>query len=117
MKYYLDEDLSPKIAEILRKYGIDAVSAHEAGMVRASDREQLEKAVSEGRCFITRNRNDFIRLTVQFFNEQRKHFGVLIIPHTLPGDKFSLIARAINKYHAKHSRDKIEPYTIDFIES
>ena len=117
MIYYLDEDLSPKIAEILRKHGIDAVSAHEAGMVQASDREQLEYAVSEGRCLITRNRNDFIRRTVQFFNEHHKHYGVLIIPHTLPGDKFSLIARAIIKYHAKHSKGKIEPYTIDFIES
>lgn len=117
MRYYLDEDLSPKIAEILRKNGIDAISAHEAGMMQASDMEQLEHAVSEGRCLITRNRNDFIRLTVQFFNEHRKHHGVLIIPHTLPGDKFSLIARAIIKYNAKHSKEKIEPYTIDFVES
>ncbi len=115
MKYYLDEDLSPKIAEILRKHHIDAVSAHEVGMIQASDREQLDRAASESRCFITRNRNDFIRLTVQFFNEQRPHYGVLIIPYTLPGDKFSLIARAIMKYHSKHSKDILEPYTIDFL--
>lgn len=117
MRYYLDEDLSPKIAEILRKQGIDAISAHEAEMMQASDREQLEYAVSEGRCLITRNRNDFIRLTVQFFNEHRKHYGILIIPHTLPGDKFSLSAKAIIRYDEKHSKEKIEPYTIDFIES
>lgn len=117
MKYYLDEDLSPKIAEILRKQGIDAISVYETGMAQASDREQLEYAVSGGRCLITRNRNDFIKLTVQFFNEHRKHYGILIIPHTLPGDKFSLIAKAIAKYDVKHSREKIEPYTIDFVES
>jgi len=117
VRYYLDEDLSPKIAEILRGQGIDAVSAHEVGMVQASDRKQIEFAVSEGRCLITRNRNDFIRLTVQFFNEHRRHYGVLIIPYTLPGDKFSLIAKAINRYHKKHSKEKIEPYTIDFVES
>lgn len=117
MKYYLDEDLSPKIAEILRKHHIDAISAHEVGMQQAADREQLERAVSEGRCFVTRNRNDFIRLTVQFFNEHRPHAGVLIVPHTFPGDKFSLIARAIAKHHSKHFKDKIEPYTIDFLKS
>lgn len=117
MKYYLDEDLSPKIAEILRKHHIDAVSAHEVGMIEVDDREQLERAASEKRCFITRNRNGYIRLTVQFFNEHRPHAGVLIIPHTLPGDKFSLIARAIIKHHSKHSRSKLEPYAIDFLES
>ena len=33
MKFYLDEDLSPKIAVILRKNGIDALSVHEAGLL------------------------------------------------------------------------------------
>lgn len=114
MKYYLDEDLSPKIAEILRKHNIDAVSAHEIGMVQAEDIEHLERAASESRCLVTRNRNDFIRLTVQFFNEHRHHNGVLIIPHTLPGDNFSLIAKAIIKYDQKHSND-VKSYGIDFL--
>lgn len=116
MKYYLDEDLGPKIAEILRKHNIDAISAHEVGMLQATDLEQLEKASSDGRCLVTRNRNDFIRLTVQFFNEHRPHTGVLIVPHTMPGDNFSRIAKAIIKHHSKHSKDTIEPYAIDFLE-
>ena len=47
MKYYFDEDLSPKISEILRKNGIDALSAHKLGMLEVSDREQLEFAAKE----------------------------------------------------------------------
>jgi predicted nuclease of predicted toxin-antitoxin system len=117
LKYYLDEDLSPKIAEILRKNHIDAVSAHEVGMLWASDIEQLDRASSEARCLITRNRNDFIRLTVQFFNEHRPHAGILIVPHTLPGDNFLRTAKAIIKHHSKHSKSKMESYAIDFLES
>lgn len=116
MRYYLDEDLSPKISEMLRKHGIDAISAHEAAMVQACDIEQLERAASEGRCLVTRNRNDFINLTVQFFNEHRHHAGVLIIPHTLPGDRFSLIVNAIIKHYHRHSREILDSYTIDFLE-
>lgn len=115
MKYYLDEDISPKIADLLRGYQIDAKSTHEAGMTQALDIEQLEYAASEGRCIVTRNRNDFIRLTVQFFNENRPHHGILIIPYTIPGDKFSLIASALKKYALKHPCG-MEPYTIDFLE-
>lgn len=114
MKYYLDEDLSPKIVEILTKHKIDAVSAHDVGMTQASDMEQLEYASSKGRCLVTRNRNDFSRLTVQFFNDHRPHAGILIIPHTLPCDNFSLISRAVIKYDSAHS-GSINPYGIDFL--
>ncbi len=114
MKYYLDEDLNPKIAEILRKEGIDAVSAREAGKLQETDLEQLEHASSKKRCMVTRNRNDFIKLTVQFFNENRPHFGVLIVPGSYPGDRFDLIAKALKNYALKH-KGGITSYGIDFL--
>jgi len=114
VKFYLDEDISPKVAALLRKQGIDAVSVHEIGMLQALDVKQLEYAVTEERAFITRNRDDFIRLTVRFFNDARLHYGVLIIPHTIPGDNFSLLAKALGKYAYDHPNG-MEPYTIDFL--
>ena len=114
MKYYLDEDISYKVAEILRRQGIDTISVHEVRKVQASDKSQLEFATSQGRIMVTRNRDDYIRLTVQFFNEFRIHHGVLIIPHTIPGDDFSLMAKSLENYASKHPRG-MEPYTIDFL--
>ena len=95
MRYHSDEDLSPKIAELLRKKGIDCISAHEVGMMQALELEQLKAAAKEKRCLVTRNRDYFIRLTVQFFNDHLAHYGVLIIPSTIPGDRFSLIAGSL----------------------
>jgi len=114
MKYYLDEDISPKVAALLRKCKVDAVSAHEVSMTQTFDKEQLEYAISEGRAFVTRNRDDFIRLTVRFFNDSRSHYGVLIVPHTIPGDNFALIAKALKKYACEHPKG-METYTIDFL--
>ena len=114
MKYYLDEDLSPKIADLLRKKGIDCVSTHDIGMTQASDLEQLETAVRSKRCLVTKNRDDFIRLTVYFFNDHLPHHGVLIIPNAFPGDRFSLIADALEHYAQKHPQG-IPSYTIDFL--
>lgn len=42
MKYYLDEDLSQTIAELVRAHGIDAHSVHEVGTEGGSDAEQLD---------------------------------------------------------------------------
>ena len=114
MKVYLDEDLSPKIAGILRRSGIDALSAHEAGMCEASDQNQLDFAAAEKRCLVTRNRDDFIKLTVRFFNDQRPHCGVLIVPYTLPGDQFSRIASLIKKFSSHHQKG-LALYSIAFL--
>lgn len=114
MKYYLDEDLSPKIAVILKKYGVDAISAHDVGMTQVSDLEQLEYAAAHARCLVTRNRNDFTALTVHFFNEHRRHFGLVIVPHSFPGDRFNLIAKALAKHALNHPKG-IVSYTIEFL--
>lgn len=114
MKFYLDEDLSPQIAELLRKKGLDCISAHETEMLGASDLEQLTFASSHKRCLVTKNRDDFIRLTVQFFNDNLPHFGLLIISSTIPGDRFSQIANALAVYANDHP-EGLPYYTIDFL--
>jgi len=114
MKYYLDEDLSPRIAEILRKNGLDAISAHDVGMTQVSDQAQLDYAAAHARCLVTRNRNDFITLTVHFFNEHRRHCGLVIVPNSFPGDRFNLIAKALAKYTTNHPKG-MASYEIAFL--
>jgi len=110
LKFYLDEDLSYRVAELVRGLGVDAVSAHEAGAVGLSDREQLERAAREGRCLVTRNRDDYIRLTVEFFRAGLPHAGVLVVPHTVAADAFGRIAQALVEYALKHP-EGLSPYT------
>lgn len=114
MKLYLDEDISPKIAEILRKNGVDAISAHKAGKLEASDDEQLTYAASDGRAMVTRNRDDFITLTVQYFETLKLHCGLIIVPYTIPGSEFGKLAKLLTKFSYNHPGD-LEPYTIEFL--
>jgi predicted nuclease of predicted toxin-antitoxin system len=115
MKYYLDEDISPKVAELLRERDIDAVSAHEKGMRGVSDKEQLKEAARQGRVLVTRNRDDFILLSVRFFEDLKPHHGIIIIvPHSIPGTDFNVLARLLSEYSKEHPKG-LEPYTIEFI--
>lgn len=95
MKLYLDEDLSPVIARILRKRGVDVQSAHEVGMIGASDDEQLDYAAREGRAVVTRNARDFRRVAHQRIREQRPHAGVIVCSPRIRGSEVHRIAKAL----------------------
>ena len=114
MRFYLDEHLPARIAEIARALGLDVVSSHEVGRDRLSDDEQLKLAALDGRCFVTKDRDDFTRLTVQYFEQGYPHAGVLIIPANWPTDDFARIARALAAYADSHTEAPTD-YLLDFL--
>ena len=114
MRFYLDEDLSGRIAEIARSMDVDVVTAHECGNFGSDDDVHLAFAAKEGRCLVTRNRDHFIALTINFFEEGQPHAGVLIVPYTMPSDQFSLMAKAIAQYDHDHP-EGIPAYALDYV--
>ncbi len=116
MKFYLDEDLSGAIAEIAREMRIDIVTAHECGNFGSDDDVHLLSAGKAGRCLVTRNRDHFVALTVKFFQDDLPHAGLLVVPYTMPADRFSLVATAIAQYDGDHP-DGISAYGYDYLSS
>jgi predicted nuclease of predicted toxin-antitoxin system len=114
MKFYLDEDLSPTNAEIMRRLGTDAITAHEVGMSGAADEEQLDLAAAQGRCLVTRNRNDFILISLMYLDSCRPHCGVIIVPYTFKGNEFRRIAEALLAF-ASLNPNGLAPYTVAFL--
>lgn len=72
------------------------------------------RAARDNRCLVTQNRADFVRLTVLFFERQEPHAGVLLIPHSLPTDRFSGVAQALHESAQSHA-SVIMAYVIDFL--
>lgn len=114
MKFLVDEDLSEEIAVILRAEGLDAVHVREIGLSGADDREVLDEAARRGCCVVTRNRNDFLKLTEFYFHEARPHHGVLIVPRSYPGNQPKRIAKAVVSLR-KRQQHVFQPYGFVFL--
>lgn len=97
MKFYLDADLSPKIAEFLRRQGFDAVSALDVASVQVSDHEQLAFAAQEGRALVTKNARHFIILILsqEAIRRQVPHTGIILCPPSIRGSEIRTIADAL----------------------
>ena len=61
IKYHLDESVANAIANGLEHRGIDVTTSKDAGLIGASDRQQLEYAMKESRVLVT-HYDDFLRI-------------------------------------------------------
>jgi len=64
IRFHLDENVNPIIAQALRQYGIDVTTSTEARVLSKNDEEQLEFALKENRVLVTHD-NDFLRMAGQ----------------------------------------------------
>jgi hypothetical protein len=95
VRVYLDEDLSPSIALLLGRRGVDATSAHEIGNSQLGDHAQLQYATRERRAIVTRNVVDFLRLARDTVATNTVHAGIVLVPPSFRGDEYQGIADAI----------------------
>lgn len=77
---YTDEDVSALVATLLRSQGLDVTIVPEKLALGRTDGEQLELAISIGRCLLTHNRVDFERLHIQYMEDNRQHSGIIVVP-------------------------------------
>jgi predicted nuclease of predicted toxin-antitoxin system len=101
MRFLLDEDLNPAVAEICRGLGLDVISVHEIDRRGFQDEDQLRFSASEQRIFITRNRDDFLSLNLILFQTGELHAGLLIVPRSLPNDQPERISHALKRWRER----------------
>jgi Domain of unknown function (DUF5615) len=77
---YTDEDISALVSTLLRSRGMDITTVPEQSALGKTDSQQLELAASLSRCIITHNRVDFERLHLEYIEEDKEHFGIIVVP-------------------------------------
>ena len=76
MKFLIDEDLSPKVAERLRiEGGLDVIHVRERDLLGKPDPIILQRAYEEDRILVTANVKDFQRLA----RARELHPGIVLV--------------------------------------
>jgi predicted nuclease of predicted toxin-antitoxin system len=93
VKLLLDENISPKLAAVLCGEGIDACSARDRGLLRATDPEVFARAFAEERIVVTANVRDFEKLA----RSCELHAGMILFESgdLLRQEQLDLIRRAV----------------------
>ncbi|MGD8329782.1 MAG: DUF5615 family PIN-like protein [Acidobacteriota bacterium] len=80
MKLYLDEMISPRVAEGLRARGHDVVAAVERDTLGRSDARQLAVAIEEQRALVTFDVRDFSIIARAAASARTEHWGIILVP-------------------------------------
>jgi hypothetical protein len=80
VKLYLDEMVSPRVAEGLRARGHDVVAAVERDALGRSDTRQLAVAIEEQRALVTFDVRDFSIIARAAASARTEHWGIILAP-------------------------------------
>lgn len=107
-RLYLDEDVNPLVAKMLRAEGFDVTTVHDVHRFGMTDEQQLQYAVDIGAALVTHNRVDFERLAEQWRRQHRSHWGIIIgvqRPARIVADR--LTEHILNVWTADEIRDQV----------
>jgi len=116
MKLYLDEDMSPKVAQALRGRDYNVTSSHEVGNDGLSDAEQLRYATEQGRYLVTYNRRDYLIMADRWFR-RGQHFTkiLLMLESRYPRNDIGAQMRALEGYIIAGAEDPNPTDCVEYV--
>jgi hypothetical protein len=117
-RFYLDEDVPYRAAEIGAGLGMDVIAARDAqSSLPQDDPVHLLTAARDHRIMVTFNRNDFLTATREAFRSNSPHAGLLILTRKLPRDP-ARVAHALERWVAKRKQEgswPMQQFEVDFL--
>lgn len=105
MKLYVDADITPKLARLLRARGYDVLAAQEAGNAEAPDTEQMAFAAAHSRALLTCNARDFTVIFKDYWHSGREQFGIIVSEQLVLGEMLRRVARLLDTVNADEMRN------------
>lgn len=102
MKYLTDEHVPLLLAALLRRAGVDVLTAQECGLLHTPDRDLLLYAAQSGRCLITANVRDFPNLAREFAEQGIQHAGIACGFGSIPTNQAPEISAFLVRLHEQY---------------
>lgn len=103
-----DEDVDARLAAALRQWGYHVEMTVEAGLLEASDEEQLAYAVSQHRALVTHNIKHFPGEHARWVEAGRKHWGIVIlVGHSAIGAWLHRTENLLNRFSAEELQNQL----------
>lgn len=99
-KLLLDEHIWAYLANILCEQGFDVIHVCEVGLDATPDNEILQYAVSKHRAVLTFNIKDYIPLAIQYFEDGKEHYGVVVSDEILQGELQKRVTKLLQSISA-----------------
>jgi len=109
LRIYTDESVHTAVAEGLRRRGMDAWSARDAGNLGLSDEDQLEHAAREHAAIFTHD-DDFLRLAHAWAQQGKEHWGIIYVhEHKLSiGERLARLLECALVFEPQEMKNRVE---------
>jgi predicted nuclease of predicted toxin-antitoxin system len=108
--FLLDEQISPLVAALALKSGVDAKAVAGSALSGLDDPSIFRKAVEDGRILVTYNIDDMTLLLGDFLKEGAAVAGVVFVnARTIPPSDVTGLARALVRLAKRLENGEIEP--------
>jgi predicted nuclease of predicted toxin-antitoxin system len=96
-KLLLDEHIWVYLATLLREQGFDVIHVSEDELEGKPDDEILRVATENHRAVVTFNIKDFIPLAIQYFDDGKEHYGVVVSDQISQGELQRRVTNLLKK--------------------
>jgi len=97
----LDEHIWVYLAKLLREQGFDVMHVNEADLAGTPDDKILSYAIDEHRAVVTFNIKDFIPLAVQYYEDGKEHYGIIVSNQLSRGELQKRVIKLLKRVTAE----------------
>ena len=100
-KLLLDEHIWEYLAKLLREQGFDVLHVNEVDLNATPDEKIMAYAVGEHRAVVTFNVRDFVPLAVQYVEDGKEHYGVVVSKELSHGELKRRVTKLLHSVTAE----------------